>query len=272
MDAVIVNQIIAMGFPVTKATLIHALVGGSALHGVKVEGRDDLDVYGIFVERPGHILGLDRFEHFVTSTSPESRRNTAADVDVICYSLRKWARLAAKGNPTVLQLLFTPAGPDDIWWSSVLGNRDKFLARSHARQYMGYADAQLKRMMGMKGRGKHGQRSELEMEFGYDTKAAMHVLRLLREGIQLMREGWILLPRPTDERSWLLDVRRGAWSEERVIREANQLFAELKQATLTSRLPEVVARDEVSAFIAETYLGVWERERESSGGEGISQP
>jgi len=261
MDTGLTDTIFRMGFPAAKASLIHAFIGGSTLHGVKLEGHDDLDIYGIFVEKPAAILGLERFEHFVTSTASDSERNGPTDVDITCYSLRKWASLALKGNPTVLQFLFTPAGEGDIWWSSVLAHRPAFLARSHARQYAGYADSQLHRMMGTKGKGKHGQRPELERYFGYDTKAAMHVLRLLHEGIELMDEGWISLPRPIAERGPLLEVRQGLWSQERVIQEANCLFAELKESAATSPLPEEVDRALVSAFVTKTYLDVWGGEK-----------
>jgi hypothetical protein len=32
--------------------LIHLFVGGSELHGAKVHGTDDLDIYGIYIEPP----------------------------------------------------------------------------------------------------------------------------------------------------------------------------------------------------------------------------
>jgi hypothetical protein len=64
-----------------------------------------------------------------------------------------------------------------------LRNRHVFLARSFVKPFVGFADdqlkRQLKRMTGSKGRGKKGQRPEIEEKFGYDVKAAMHALRLL---------------------------------------------------------------------------------------------
>src|ERR1700693_5014639 len=46
------ERIVALGFPEDRADIIHAFVGGSALHGVKLKGRDDTDVYGIYIEKP----------------------------------------------------------------------------------------------------------------------------------------------------------------------------------------------------------------------------
>ncbi len=46
------------------------------------------------------------------------------------------------------------------------------------------------------GTGKKGQRHELIGAYGYDIKAAMHVIQLLNEGIELMRSGTITLAAP----------------------------------------------------------------------------
>ena len=251
--------ILSLGFPLDRADLIHAFVGGSALHGVKLGGTDDTDVYGIYIERPWLALGIESMEHFVASTAPQTRRNVAGDVDVMCYSLRRWAGLAAKGNPTILHSLFTPAGPGETEWPGILSRREVFLARAHARKYLGYADAQLKRMCGVRGSGKHGQRPEVVGKFGYDTKAAMHTLRLLYEGIELMKDHWVTLPRPAKERERLLAVRRGEWSEERVIRQANRLIRTLQESAAASSLPGTVDLELVSKLVGEIYLQHWAR-------------
>jgi uncharacterized protein len=254
----VIDEILGYSFPSQRARLIHAVVGGSQLHGVKLEGTDDRDLYGVYIETPGCCLWHE-LEHFVTSTSPDTVRNQAGDVDVICYSLRKFARLAAAGNPTVLHVLFTATDNSEAEWNSVVESRNLFLAKSHARKYKGYADAQLRRMMGDSGRGKHGQRPELEQRFGYDVKAAMHVLRLLHEGIEFVSEGWVTLPRPEAERAELLAVRRGEWSSDRVIAEAGRLFSELDCAVQRSPLPERVDASAVQRLITRIYLGAWAR-------------
>ena len=253
-----VNEILSHGFPRERRRLIHALVGGSQLHGVKLEGTDDHDIYGIYVETP-QCCFWEGFPHFVASTAPQGERNKAGDVDVICYSLRRFARLAAAGNPTILHMLCTPAGSDEVFWSRVIASRELFLAKSHSQKYRGYADAQLRRMTGERGRGKHGQRPELEQKYGYDVKAAMHALRLLHEGIEFVSRGWVTLPRPEPERSELIAVRRGEWSEDRVIAEANRLLAELGAAIEHSPLPERVDLDAIGGLVTRICLDAWEQ-------------
>ena len=83
-------------------------------------------------------------------------------MDVTLYSLKKWAGLALKGNPTALHFLFAEGVAQNPIWAEVVKNKRVFLSRACAKQFLGFADDQLKRMSGKKGRGKKGQRSESE--------------------------------------------------------------------------------------------------------------
>jgi uncharacterized protein len=236
--------------------LIHLFVGGSELHGAKVGKTDDTDLYGIYIEAPEHALGLEPREHFVWSTAGDERRNGPDDVDVTLYSLRKWAGMAAKGNATALHFLFAePREIDPSAWKKIQANAHLFLARTSAKQFLGFARDQFKRLTGEKGRGKKGQRPEYIGKYGYDTKAAMHGLRLLYEGLELMKEERITLPRP--EKELLIRVRTGAWRLERVLAEAQRLFKELEDSVLTSALPERVDRVAISRLVAKVHLEFW---------------
>jgi len=250
----LLKHITDAGFPFPDR-VIHLFVGGSELHGAKVHGTDDLDIYGVYVEPPEMILGLESFPHFVWSTAGDDRRNGPNDVDVTLYSLKKWAGLACKGNPTALHFLFTKSVINTPIWSQVRDRREVFLARTCAKQFLGFADDQLKRMAGQKGRGKKGQRPEIEAKYGYDVKAAMHTLRLLYECEELVSEGRITLPRP--ERDFLIRVRTGKYSIEKVIAMAHKLFAECEEAARNSQLPEKVDRTAVSKLVTECYLEAW---------------
>src|SRR5579884_1285717 len=186
----ILEEIKRSGFPYGSG-LVHYFVGGSELHGVKLGATDDLDIYGVFIEPPEQALGLDELEHFVWSTASNDRRNGPHDVDVTQYSLKKCAKLAAKGNPTALHFLFAPVGEPIPAWQVIVNGRGAFLAKQSATQFLGFVKAQVMRTTGEKGRGKKGQRPEIEEVFGYDTKAAMHSCRLLYECIELMEKGSI---------------------------------------------------------------------------------
>jgi len=62
------------------------------------------------------------------------------DIDVCLYSLRKWAGLAAKGNPTALHFLFSRNyAPKPEPWEQVLKSGNVFLSRQAALQFRGFA-------------------------------------------------------------------------------------------------------------------------------------
>jgi uncharacterized protein len=251
----LLNLVALSGFD-RPGGLIHLFVGGSELHGAKVGKTDDTDLYGIYIEAAEEALGLEPREHFVWSTAGDERRNGPDDVDVTLYSLRKWAGMAAKGNATALHFLF--AAPREVppaAWNKVQAHREIFLSRSSAKQFLGFADAQFKRLTGEKGSGKKGQRPEYIGKYGYDTKAAMHGLRLLYECLELMAHKRITLPRP--EKDLLIEVRSGAWTLERVLRHARQLEAEAKEAVANSPLPERVDNTTISKFVAQVHLEFW---------------
>jgi predicted nucleotidyltransferase len=239
-------------------TLIHLFIGGSELHGAKVGQTDDTDLYGVYIEQPEHALGLSPREHFVWSTAGDDRRNGPDDVDVTLYSLRKWAGMAAKGNGTALHFLF--ADPKEVspkTWRKIQKHRRVFLSRISAKQFLGFADAQFKRLTGEKGSGKKGQRPEYIGKFGYDTKAAMHGLRLLYECLELMQCGTITLPRP--EKALLIEVRSGSWRFEKVLQHAQHMFKEVEDAVKSSPLPETVDRAAISRLVAQAHLEFWKQ-------------
>lgn len=242
------------GFPYPDR-LIHLFIGGSELHGAKVQGTDDLDIYGVYIEPPEMILGLESLPHYVWSTAGDERRNGPHDVDVTLYSLRKWAGLACKGNPTALHFLFAESELQNQTWARVVSKKHLFAARSFVKQFTGFANDQLGRITGKKGRGKKGQRPEIEAKYGYDVKAAMHSLRLLYECKEFVLEGRITLPRP--ERDFLIRVRTGKYPIEKIVRMADQLLSECEGLAAKSNLAEKLDRSAISRLLSECYLAVW---------------
>jgi predicted nucleotidyltransferase len=255
----LLNLVRLSGFEHPNA-LIQLFVGGSELHGAKVGETDDTDLYGVFIAAPDDVLGLDPLEHYVWSTAGDERRNGPDDIDVTLYSWRKWAMMAAKGNATALHFLF--AEPQDVspkFWHKIQARRADFLSRRSAEQFLGFADNQFKRLTGEKGSGKKGQRPEYIGQYGYDTKAAMHGLRLLYECIELMLHGCITLPRP--EKELLIAVRTGEWTLEKVLDHVSELRREVELALAKSPLPEQVNRTVISGLVAELHLEFWRSRR-----------
>jgi predicted nucleotidyltransferase len=255
LNTPLMAQVERSGFVAPEA-IVHLFIGGSELHGAKVGKTDDLDIYGVFIGRPNDVLGLDPLEHFVWSTATDDRRNGPDDVDVTLYSLEKWARMAARGNATALHFLFADAtAVSDPVWGIIQAQVRLFLSKRSSIQFLGFADNQFRRITGEMGQGVKGRRPEYECKHGYDSKAAMHCLRLYFECIELMRHGEITLPRP--EREYLVRIREGALSLEEFRAEAARLKLEAEQAAEYSLLPDECNREAISTVVALAHLRYW---------------
>lgn len=241
-----------------QANLIMACIGGSQAHGAKVGETDDTDWYGLYIPPAQKLLGLEREEHFVFTTGGKVGGNGPLDVDVCLYSLIKWAGLAAKGNPSALHFLFVPLQFSSKSWNDFSARPELFLSKGHVTPFLGFANDQMKRLLGQKGQ-KNVHRAELEDKFGYDTKYAMHVIRLYGEAKELMERGRITLPRPNVEE--LIAIRRGKYSLAEIQELSAQLESEALAAQATSPLPDAVDRDAISRLLAETHLRFWNSQK-----------
>jgi predicted nucleotidyltransferase len=252
-----------------RENLILAFASGSYQHGARIEGKSDLDVAGIYIGSPVDELSIQsenpesvKGGHVTLGTSDQYERNKAADMDIKAYSLRRWAGLALKGNPNILGFLFVPDAIIDqslerhnVWDHYIKPNKDLFLAASHYEKFLRLAVDQYDRMVGNKGVGKHGQRNELVLEFGYDTKAAMHMIRCLSEALELLETGYITFPRP--DKDMLLEIRRGEWSIEKVKIVFNELRDTVESAVEKSPLPPTVDSVAVNQLVVKAMLDHW---------------
>ncbi len=87
-------------------------------------------------------------------------------------------------------------------------------------------------------------RAQLEAQFGYDTKHAQHLIRLMRMGIEILSKQEVLVKRP--DREELLEIRSGRWSYEQVIEEATKLQAQIKESAESSSLKETADESQVN--------------------------
>lgn len=81
-------------------------------------------------------------------------------------------------------------------------------------------------------------RRELEVNSGYDTKHASHLVRLLRMGYEIISEGKVIVKRP--DREELLLIKNGGWSYEKVMEYATEMQSKLDEAYKTTTLPRNV--------------------------------
>jgi hypothetical protein len=232
---------------------------GSTMHGVTAAADDDVDEMGICIEPPDHVIGLSTFEQYEYRTQPQGLRSGAGDIDRVVYSLRKYVKLAAQGNPTVLMALFT--ADEHLRYINEVGhdlrtNRKIFLSRQAGRRFLGYLDGQRKKLTGeLSARTK---RAELVERYGYDTKYAYHALRLAIQGAQLLTDERIELPMLKAHREFLLGVRQGQLKTlDEALAVLDDLVEQLHIAAENSRLPEYPDYDKVNTWLVGAYQNWW---------------
>jgi predicted nucleotidyltransferase len=254
---------------IAKRGLILKVLVGSGVHGTAIEGSDDTDYMGICIEPPESLIGLAPpssrpFEQYQYRSAAERSGIVDApsgsdDVDEVVYSLRKWLRLALAGNPTVLLPLFAPEEHIiviDKWGREVRRAVPEFApSRSAGERFLGYFRAQREKMLGVR---SHTSRLELEAEHGFDTKFAMHMIRLGIQGIEYMETGRITLPLAEPDRTWLVELRQGQHSVEEALQRAEHLEVRLEDLNLTSSLPRWPDYERANRWLVKIYLDYWE--------------
>jgi hypothetical protein len=250
---------------------------GSGVHGTSVSGQDDRDEMGICLEPEAFVTGLARVPNGVKSEGSSLRfeqyerhtvwdkagglanRSGAGDLDVIVYSARKWARLALAGNPTVLLVLFVP--DQEVVFRNRAGaelvdNAHRFVSRLVADRFLGYLQSQKAAMTGEV--GAHTNRPELVAVHGYDTKFAMHALRLGLQGVELLTTGRISLPVPEPDLSYLRSIRRGELGLREVTEAVAIAEAKLTQLRDSTSLPDEPDRAWVDRWLHRSHLDYWQ--------------
>jgi len=203
---------------------------GSIVHGTYIPGKiDDKDVLGVCIPPKAYYFGLKKFEQY---------EKFEGVWDIVIYSLQKYIRLMLKNNPNVMSLLWLEDKHylhRTVYGNLLIKNREIFSSKSAYKAFCGYAYGQLHRMTHGAHQGYMGEkRKALVEKFGYDTKNAAHLTRLLKVGIEFLTTGELQVNRP--EKHQLIEIKKGLWTLEQVKKEAERLFSKMEDAYISSKL------------------------------------
>jgi predicted nucleotidyltransferase len=208
--------------------VILLVLAGSRAYGTQ-NPDSDRDIRGVCIPPLKFIVGLDRFEQMTTDPGG----------DQVIFDLRKFLRLAVDSNPNVLELLWTEG--ESILLCTEAGNRlrairENLLSKRVFQTFGGYARQQMYRLEHYK--PEPGSRKAEDVEkYGYPVKHAMHLMRLLWMGTEVLRTGTLRVNRTGVDADVLLQIRRGEWTLERVMAEAAAAEVRLKAANEVTKLP-----------------------------------
>ena len=82
---------------------------------------------------------------------------------------------------------------------------------------------------------RNSKRAAIEEKFGYDTKHAMHLVRLMNMGMEILKDKTLTVFRP--EREELSSIRNGVWTYDQVVGYAEEAENTMNKLYKTSSLP-----------------------------------
>jgi uncharacterized protein len=207
--------------------VIYRCVVGSRAFGLQT-CESDTDLRGVYLP-PAQ-------SHWSLYGVPEQLENEATQETY--WELQKFLVMALKGNPNILECLYSPlvefASPLAL---ELLELRSVFLSKLVYQTYNGYVLSQFKRIQ-----------ADLRNQGKIKPKHTMHLIRLLLSGIQVLREGIV----PVDvceHRESLLAIKRDEmpWPEIEVWR--LKLHDEFRRAFEGTNLPDRPDYDRVNQFL-----------------------
>lgn len=203
------------------------------------------------------VLGIEPLERGEMVAMEVDARTYIADGCLTHNSARKFCRLALNGNPSIITLLYAP--PDLVTdpGQSLLDLRPAFSARRAGTAFLGYMTQQRQRLLGERGQ-MNVKRPELTEKYGFDTKYAMHMLRLGCQGVEFLETGKLTLPMPEPDRTFIRSVRTGEVELNEVLTRAGELERRVEDLLDTSPLPEQPDYDAVNDWLVRIYLEAWE--------------
>ena len=107
--------------------------------------------------------------------------------------------------------------------------------------------------------GAHTNRPELVAIHGYDTKYAMHALRLGLQGIELLSTGRITLPAPEPDRAYLRSIRRGERPLDEVLAAITDAEERLTRLADNPAIADQPDRRWVDDWLHRSYQAFWNR-------------
>lgn len=222
-------------FDIEKFTILAGYMGSHS-HGTyippKKGGIDDKDIMGICIPPKQYYIGMDNFEQLDCWEE---------EYDIVIYEFKKFMNLLLKNNPNVMGLLWINENlyvKRTKFGNILIENREIFSSKLAYKSFTGYAYSQLSKMEKISCKGFLGdKRKELVEKYGYDTKNAAHLIRLLRMGIEFLSSGQLNVFR--EDAQQLIAIKKGEYSLEKIKEMAEDLFIVSQQALIHSKLPSL---------------------------------
>ncbi len=207
--------------------IIYRCVVGSKAFGLDDE-NSDTDYRGIYLP-PANL-------HWSLYGVPEQLENK--EKEECFWELQKFLILALKANPNVLECLNTPLIEyADAIADELLSIKQIFFSKLVYQTYNGYVMSQFKKL-----------EQDLRTRGEIRPKHAMHLIRLLLQGIEILKSNELNI-KVSQNRDRLLSIKRGemSWDDLNIWR--LKLHKEFETAFAETKLPERPDYEKANEFL-----------------------
>lgn len=192
--------------------VLFSKVWGSFSHNTNLP-ESDADFLAVYVSPTRKVLSL--------TPPPDTLTEDGGKPDFQAHEVYKFCQLLLKGNPGIVEMLFTDKlCLETEEWLNLKELRNKFLSRQAVNQYLGYCEGQLKKLINDKPLHTAGG--------GYNTKWAYHMLRLVADAKKIAQGKQPIVWKENDEREFLMKVRRNEFAKEEIIQLATKGIGDVK--------------------------------------------
>ena len=219
---------------------IYRIKWGSTAYGT-VDENSDIDIRGIVLPTLDEALGLKDVHGYMKESK---------EPDMVFYSIYKFCRLALASSPNVIEWLFVPEECVEFVTAegaALRANRHLFISKDLYPRFRGFAKSEFLKL-DKKEAGNKGAKRKAEIDkYGYSPKNAVHMVRILEQGIELLKTRSVTFPRPNCDE--LLAIKHGEVSLNEVKEKYTKLDEEIEKVVESSTLPEKGAYEEVNVLV-----------------------
>lgn len=194
---------------------------------------------------------LSSVKEYLLGTEKESGQNGEES----SYDIKFFIRLCSNCNLNVLPVLWSPSFEvkDAYYGEMIVNNRNTFLSKRLFAAGTGYAMRCLKEAQESdRPTGKLGEKRKALIEkHGYDTKAAMHAMRLVRMMQDYLEEPELGLQVVRKDREYLLAIKNGKCPLQEVAAEIKDTMKYIDEHAAKCKLPDVPDREYADSLILE---------------------
>ena len=192
-----------------RGSVLFSKVWGSWSHDTQIPSSD-VDYTGVYIANTKEVLGLQPPPDTLTGEKP----------DYQFHEVKKFCGLLLKGNPGVIEMLYTEklywADPR---WETIKKERERLLCHTVVKQYLGYSQAQLKRFRS--GKPVHATGGIPGEKWCYHmVRVAFDAARIASgEGPKVWKEG--------HEKGLLMSIRNGKTPTAEAVKIAEQIMSDI---------------------------------------------